>query len=101
LKSKQRKSVIGLWPTTEEARLIGRKENLHEFAQRVSKLPPGSYTFREDMEKKQKKNVCLFCNKQLEMYESKAGNRYLANADHSPHRKVYKCCNSWGEYNGN
>jgi len=80
-----------------------QKENLYEFAQRVSKLPPeeGGFTiFLKDMRYKQKNNICLFCDKQLEMYESKAGNRYLANADKSPHRKVYKCCNSWGEYNG-
>ena len=77
------------------------KENLHEFAQRIALLPPGENTIWVDkIRKAQINNVCLFCDKQLEMYESKAGNRYMANADHSPHRKIYKCCNTWGEYNG-
>ena len=77
-------------------------ENLHEYAQRVAKMPPDIAfgLFMEDLRYKQKNNICLFCDKQLEIYESKAGNRYMANVDHSPHRKVYKCCNTWGEYNG-
>jgi len=78
-----------------------KKEDLHEFAQRIASLPPGGNTIWVDkIRTAQINNRCLFCDKQLELYTSKLGNVYLANADHSPHRKVYKCCNTWGEYNG-
>ena len=78
-------------------------ENLHEFAQRRAeqmKKPLVVAQWVLDIIQKQKDNICLFCDKQLEMYTSSKGNIYLANVDHSPHRKVYKCCNTWGEYNG-
>ena len=77
-------------------------ENLHEFAQRVAKTPPDVAfgLFMEDLRYKQEHHICLLCDKQLELYTSSKGNVYLANIDHSPHRKIYKCCNTWGEYNG-
>lgn len=79
-----------------------KKENLHEFGQRVSKLPPdgGFLDFLVDLRYKQAMNICLLCDKQLIKYEAKSGNVYLANSDKSPHRKKYKCVNSWDEYNG-
>ena len=73
--------------------------NLHEYGQwAAKKYGPKKYKWVAEIKRKQKVNICLFCDKQLEMYTSKKGNVYLANFDHSPHRKGLDCSNNWSEY---
>lgn len=76
--------------------------SLHDYGQECAKkYGPRSYKWVREIKRKQKENICVICDKQLEMYTSKKGNIYLANFDHSPHRKGLNCVDSWSGYNGN